>query len=173
MKKISYLFAIAAVALVSAFAFSSCGNDDDVKGESQKEPKLEYRIFVSDEVLALGEVEVGVSFAGQTDVKKVKANGSATKEDKDGSMFNGKVLLIQDIKDGSKVAVSFVPDEKAVAALPAEGSTAWAIKVVAKDVARPLTLKNHSVGSGEKPVPNGELIQTIIKGIKDLGYEFK
>ena len=142
MKKFNTILAIATVAISSVFGLTSCDkNDDSINNipapmpqqevkEDAKNVDYDYQLFFSDEILSLGDCEITVENNGET-TSYTASNGQAeakTMASKDPAVsrvynFNGKTVNIKNLKAGSKVTIKFVPDEQAIASLPADGST--------------------------------------------------
>lgn len=133
MKKFNFL-AIATIALTSVFGFTSCDKSNDSindvpASQSKQEANMEYQLFVSNEVLDLGDYVFTVENNGQTTTYKA-SEGQATSKtmkiskvnaDPEIITFYGKTVVMKDLKAGAKVTVEFVANESAIAALPADG----------------------------------------------------
>lgn len=140
MKKFNSIFAIAAVAVSTVFGFSSCDKsgdsinnipDQSSKQEQKSDPKnvnYEYQVFISNSVLDFGECVFTVENNGQkTEYKASAAQSSSTTMELSGFgeaksySFNGKTVVMSNLKAGAKVTAEFIPNESAIAALPADG----------------------------------------------------
>ena len=146
MKKFNSILAIAAIALTSVFGFTSCDKNNDSfnnmpdttvngggthKAETKKADS-NYQLFLSNEVLDLGDVVVTVE--GQsTQYKASEAPSTSTTMkfqvlDKTyEETFNGRTITVNNVKPGAKVTAEFIPNKEAIAALPADGATNMAV----------------------------------------------
>ena len=141
MKKFNSILAIAAIALTSVFGFTSCDKNNDSfnnmpdAGPTQKpvdKKDSNYQLFLSNEVLDLGDVVVTVE--GQsTQYKASEAPSTSTTMkfqvlDKTyEETFNGRTITVNNVKPGAKVTAEFIPNKEAIAALPADGATNMAV----------------------------------------------
>ena len=146
MKKFNSILAIAAVALTSVFGFTSCDKNDDMLNQpgttmdqpgdnggikdtpAQSNSTYNYILFANDNVLNLGDVKVTVEQDGQIQEYKLSdaqtATGTFKKKTKEGTVdvsLGGKMLVINNVKSGAKVAPSFDGNADAIAALQQDG----------------------------------------------------
>lgn len=142
MKKFNSIFAIATVVLATVFGLSSCEKEaynelpvPQTVRNTAEEPKeqatVTYEYFVGNSTLSLGDVVITVEYNGEKTQHSVSAGESTRKaymvtaEDGMDEKLDvrGKHVVIKDVKVGSVVTPSFIPNEEAFAALPADGTT--------------------------------------------------
>ena len=190
MKKFNSFLAIAAIALTSVFGFTSCDKNDDVlngqpditntPGTSTtdtdtKENKgiYECNYFVSDNVLSLGDFEITVEQDGEPTTYKVSEGQTAVETFNNADRDNfksyqlaGHRLIIDNLKDGAKVNVKFVPNEDAISALPADGTITFGI------LRNIDGSKSSTSNFGEYELPNSQFMQYMNNAAKAASYNF-
>ena len=139
------ILAIAAIALTSVFGFTSCDKNNDSFNEpvqpttfncpqkpTNNKADSNYQLFLSNEVLDLGDVVVRVE-GENTEYKASEAPSTSTTMkfqvlDKTyEETFNGRTITVNNVKPGAKVTAEFIPNKEAIAALPADGTTNMAV----------------------------------------------
>ena len=178
MKKFYYFFAMATVALVSLCCLSACGDDDEEEYKPQSKSTYDYKFFVSDEVLALGDIDLhlkGTDIEQHINVASQGVKSTRTYNSTDGSSktYSGKEFIFTNIQYGQTITPSFTQNDSAVDALPKDGKTAMAIgyKIIRHYNGEAFVVDNNESSTGG--LMNSRIMSAIYDHVKLLSYTMK
>lgn len=178
MKKFYYFFVMATVALVSLCCLSACGDDDEEEYKPQSKSTYDYKFFVCDDVLGLGDINLnlkGTDIEQNISVASQGTKSTRTYNSTDGSSktYSGKEFIFTNIQYGQIITPTFTQDDAAVDALPKDGKTPMVIgyKIICHYNGEELVVNNNESSNGN--LMNSRIMKAIYDHVKLLTYKME